>query len=1105
MTTFQNKAISASAGSGKTFRLAHRYMGLLARGVAPDRIWALTFSRKAAGEIFDSIMRYLTRAAQNNKKAELSCKYMEAGAVSPEKFLALLRCFVENLHKANLGTIDGFIVGIIRAFPIELGLSGADFKLMDNDSADAESFQEDIIAAVCNADSPGKTRVNTFLESFRQATFGAAKKTFADSLKNFLANYRDAYLRLPAANSWGNPELIWENAPWWLKGPPIPAGQKDLEESLRIINGSVGWNKKMRDSLLKLLAELKDFNEGSEWEPDVFLDGRVQGQLVESFNTFKNGESRLTLEYANKTYPVPETIARTLRCLYHNLFHVQFGRMFKNSGGIFKIIDMYEKQYEQAVLRTGNLTFTDAQLMLSPHGFASGGITLGLSPDTKVSSPSTEIEGKIFMDYRLDSKIDHLLLDEFQDTSNLQWRTLENLADEILQDDGGTRSFFYVGDTKQTIYRWRGGNPDLFHSVLERYGKKIVNEPLNETQRSAQPIVDTVNRVFSNLPEKQNDGDTAALQNAAREKWASIWQKHKCGTLAPKCGYTALLRPPLAEGAKYHEDEDQFELLAKLLEQVRPMEKEISAAILVRKNSTGKNIADYLRRKSPDLNISYEGETALLDSPVVTLLLDLFRYAEHPADNFARQHIMMSPLGSRLTNNLPSPAPSAGGLDSLPQSILLETQAVGFKPVIRRWASRLGGLDAFGNLRLNQMLEIAGRFDARFDRNISLFIKTVETFGMREASEAEGSVHIMTIHQSKGLGFDMVILPDLNANERMNSSGAVEFLTGVSVDATPWLLTVPNRSTAECDATLKERLEERDALATLDNLCLLYVAMTRAKKALYMITKVQRQKHFNLAAFLEQRLSDAGNPPGTEQNSDKNQTNMLYEAGERNWFEGLEKPISPPKTEHIRAVLPPITAQKISLERIEPSLKENISMKASWLFNAESPEVLQFGSAIHELLSEVEWSDDRSPDEVIRNWEPEGNYPEAVLRDVRKQFRQALAEPEIKKALSRPAGSAELWREKAFDVVLDNKWISGIFDRVIILRDAAGEPSSAQIIDFKSDRTANQVKINELVKTYTPQLKLYRKALSFLLNLAEDRIETILLFTVPRRIVKLAC
>ena len=86
-----HEAISASAGAGKTFQLAHRYMRLMAHGVSPERITALTFSRKAAGEIFDSIVTYLCRAARSPEQARATAARVAAKGAAPSFFLGLLR------------------------------------------------------------------------------------------------------------------------------------------------------------------------------------------------------------------------------------------------------------------------------------------------------------------------------------------------------------------------------------------------------------------------------------------------------------------------------------------------------------------------------------------------------------------------------------------------------------------------------------------------------------------------------------------------------------------------------------------------------------------------------------------------------------------------------------------------------------------------------------------------------------------------------------------------------------------------------------------------------------------------------------------------------
>src|SRR5512136_2223993 len=117
-----HKAISASAGSGKTFQLAHRYIELMARGVKPDHIIALTFSRKVAGEIFDSIVKYLCQAAASPEAASRMGKLIGKPDTGQSEFLKILRELLESLHRLHIGTLDSFTVGIARAFPMELGI-----------------------------------------------------------------------------------------------------------------------------------------------------------------------------------------------------------------------------------------------------------------------------------------------------------------------------------------------------------------------------------------------------------------------------------------------------------------------------------------------------------------------------------------------------------------------------------------------------------------------------------------------------------------------------------------------------------------------------------------------------------------------------------------------------------------------------------------------------------------------------------------------------------------------------------------------------------------------------------------------------------------------
>jgi ATP-dependent exoDNAse (exonuclease V) beta subunit len=114
-----------------------------------------------------------------------------------------------------------------------------------------------------------------------------------------------------------------------------------------------------------------------------------------------------------------------------------------------------------------------------------------------------------------------------------------------------------------------------------------------------------------------------------------------------------------------------------------------------------------------------------------------------------------------------------------------------------------------------------------------------------------------------------------------------------------------------------------------------------------------------------------------------------------------------------------------------------------------------------------------------------------------------MAAAEVRAALSRPAAPPELWRERRFEIVLEEGWISGCFDRVTIGRDSAGRATAAEILDYKSNRVSTDEEVRAAAESYRPQMELYRRALSRMLGLAAERIGLHLIFTAPGRVVTL--
>ena len=161
----RHQAISASAGSGKTFQLAHRYIRLLAADIEPDSIVALTFSRKAAGEIFDSIVTYLCEAAEDAETSALTSSRINSPAIPPEGYIRMLKKLVRVLHRLHVGTLDSFIVGILRSFPFELGIPPG-ITLMESGGADATMLQQRILSSLFRGDNSSSDSQQNLLSAF---------------------------------------------------------------------------------------------------------------------------------------------------------------------------------------------------------------------------------------------------------------------------------------------------------------------------------------------------------------------------------------------------------------------------------------------------------------------------------------------------------------------------------------------------------------------------------------------------------------------------------------------------------------------------------------------------------------------------------------------------------------------------------------------------------------------------------------------------------------------------------------------------------------------------------------------------------------------------
>jgi ATP-dependent exoDNAse (exonuclease V) beta subunit len=1102
MSPVRNRAIAASAGTGKTFRLAHRYLGLLAAGVEPDRICALTFSRKAAGEIFDKIVDRLCRAAQDGRErattaAIIKKEGLPAPPDRPEAYVAHLRNLLDHGHRLRIGTLDSFILGVVRAFPMELGIS-PDTQPMDGDGGEAEALRRAILARIFDpARRPAvpADEADGFLDDFRLACFGQEGKSLEHVLARLIEAHYGFYRRHGHdAWHWGDAARIWpDDQRWWdearLPEAGIPA---DLPDQLASASGAGKCGQICGDIAKAALAHAVD-------RPWPKLNDTIFPTLISSVTC----ATPPTLTYNRKDYPIPPDLWPGLRAALARLIRIEVGRSTKQSHGLGAILARYGLLYDESLRTGGRLTFEDLSRLLGEDG---------LSP----SRQPERIDDRLYIDYRLDARLDHWLLDEFQDTSDTQWAALANLIDEVVQRED--RSFFYVGDVKQSIYGWRGGNHRLFNEIQDQYAdlgpRAIAAESIAACHRSLPAIIRTVNAVFDGLAQWHQGlaGEEAKQgpRTGAVAAFAQAWQRHESARQDEGEGFAAL-REYTPKGKSGHNsdadgnedavdsgDPGGYTAVADILREAQPTRRGLTAAVLVRSNQEGRACVDALRQSLPDVPVVHEGRGGIVDCPVVNLLLALVRQAAHPGDTTARCHLQMSPLALH---------PDMPPLDALPGLLLAAIHQDGFAETLRTWGRRLGDLDPFGRQRLRELLAAAAQFDATGVRDGDAFIDHVHAYQVK-AGAAAGTVRVMTIHQAKGLGFDLVIVPFSPNAKSFGSPGDAQLLAGDD-----WVLATPRKQVLEAvGGRPVEVREDGRTDANFSQLCVLYVALTRAQRALYLVVPkaANRPTVMREADLLRQRLVKApSDTPSTPEPlaAPVDGSTEQFADGDRQWYDHL-----PPRTTAADAaaetVAPIRMAYAQDVARREPSKDqaEGRSFPATWLFRPEAGDVLAFGSAIHRLFEQVEWIEDADLDRILAAWRAASADPPALLVEVEQQFRACVANPEVRRILARPAGAprADAWREAPFNLVLtDNDGphlVGGRFDRLVVERDPDGLVLRATILDFKSNRVETEADVAEAAQGYAGQMADYARAAARLLALPPTQVATALLFTRVARL-----
>ena len=996
--------IVANAGSGKTYRLVTRCLELMARGQAPDKILALTFTRKAAAEFLQKVFGRLTTAIRNPSELEKLRGELGDASLTTDQCLEWLRYLTAALPRLAMGTMDGFYGRILRAFPFELGL-GHEFRLLDNAGlADQRQMVLDRLFATATAAPNG---LNQLVELLRQQTRLHSGQKVHSVVEQAVTALQQCYLETSPGITWGDPHTIWPHGSALLAAGNVSDAIEALRSEMRLTNpdlGDAAWTqwetwfalaaahrppRRMDDKLSDFLS--KKLTGGT---PD-----KNTGELYVPVG--RKTEDRLYLRGR-----LPE-LREALRLA---LIKLEIEAKLSTSRALHGLLARYEKIYDSTVRETGALTFSDI---------------------TRFLADGVDEPWRRDLDYRLDARYDHWLLDEFQDTSRLQWKILQPLADEIIQDSSLSRSFFYVGDTKQAIYGWRGGDARLFWEIRDRYNRgstPVVHEQsLAVSRRSARSIVQVVGEVFAPATIEKHAADFRWPPGCV-EAWQRAWVDHQSHDQAGE-GFASFRMVSACEEDK--EGAVPREVL-KIIREVDPLARGLDCAILVRSND---ELARYVALlKESGIPVAAEGKTnPCLATPVGRALLDLIRAIAVPADEIARAHALASPWSKIID----------GDFGKFAEGARRHAATDGFAALLRSWIACADALRVAPATDLQPFAAIASDYDTL--RSVAgdwvPLVRLIEHF-QAEENELPGAVRVMTIHQAKGLGVDMVILPELHgrALSAFREEGGI-LLQRAADGSVQWGLSLPRKDLCEADPVLHQAREDMRARQSYEALCVLYVAMTRAKLALYCVAAGGRNEK-NAGNWLEKTF------PGDD--------STRRERGDAQWFQAYAPRQNSPASSSVTESLPPTE----SSSAVSPSKQKSIPM--SLILSDGSAR--QLGNEVHAALARLAWLGE----------EPDFEGISEMASDRVRKFLTS----ERSAVLKKPEGATILWRERAFEVEIEGKFIGGIFDRVHISLDQDQKPTSAVVLDFKTGPG-----------DYQAQLESYRQAAAQLLGLDIDSIK----------------
>ena len=808
---------NASAGSGKTFTLVKEYLKILFASNNPNyfkNILAITFTNKAVAEMKERIIETLMQFSEEtilaipNSMFNSICDELNMQPIElHKKSERLLYTIIHNYAAFDISTIDGFTHKLIRTFAYDLKLP-LNFEVELDQKALLNEAVDSLIAKAGTDKALTKVLVDFAIEKADDDKSWDVSYDF-NNIAKLLVNEND----IPFIETLKDKTLEDFNA---LK--------TILREKIKHAENTIIENAISVLTLIEQAGlEHSDFSRGtlpnhfikaSELNLDSLYSNNLEKNIEEKTGIYTKTLKPDLATIIDSILPQIEVYYKTIKTF---VFQIKFLKNFYKNITPLSILNAINN--ELTILKT------DQNKIL-------------ISEFNNIISNEIKNQPTPFIYERIGEKFKHYFIDEFQDTSQLQWENLIPLIDNALSTENGTAML--VGDAKQAIYRWRGGKAeqfiDLFNEKSMPFVVKQNVKDLKSNYRSFKDIVDFNNSFFKYL----------STLIFTKKEYQNLYENAHQNTFLQHSGYVELSFLDIEKEDDRDEifTENVLETIDRCLENGFNLE---DICILVRKKKEGVAIANYLSQHHIPIISS---ETLLIyNSPEVVFVNNVISLLIQPKNNELKM-VVLNYLASlfeienkheffinHLNVSLSQLFKSFEDFDVyLNNNYLLQLPLFDLVETIIRSFDLVKTNNAYVQFYLDVVLEFSEKKGSDIASFLDYFDKKKETLSI-VSPKGQNAVQIMTIHKSKGLEFPVVIFPyaDLDIYKELNPKEWFPINKETYHGFSHTLLNF-NKDFENFDGAGIDIFNNHTCEQELDNINLLYVTLTRAIEQLYIIS-----------------------------------------------------------------------------------------------------------------------------------------------------------------------------------------------------------------------------------------------------------------------------